>query len=113
MRVLGMRTSTKSNGFVTRFKTNVEPGDHSMYKVISSSLEFEITNESEICDSAGREIDIEDTVRISDDGFEIDGVDQRLSHCDSCNGREVEAIHRFPESDLFFLVVCVFNTGNV
>jgi hypothetical protein len=88
-----MRASTEPNGFMARFETNVEPSNHGMYEVISSSPEFEVTNESEICNSASCEIDIEYTVRISDNGFEVDSVNQRFSHCDSSNGREVEAIY--------------------
>lgn len=52
MGIFCMRTGAESNGFMTRFKANVEPCYKSMNEVFSCGAEFKIGDEGEIRDRA-------------------------------------------------------------
>src|SRR5208282_2406361 len=67
MCIFSVRTGTKSNRFMTSFKTDIKPCYKSMNEIISCSTKFNVCDEGEIGDGAGIEIEVEDSVRICDD----------------------------------------------
>jgi len=113
VRVLCVWPCTEPHRFMTRLESNIKPRNNRVYEIVSCSTEFEICEESEIADRTSIEIEVEDSIRVGDDGFEFDGINQGLSQCDCCNGGEVETIHGFPEPDFFFFIVGVFDSGDV
>lgn len=82
VRILCMRPRTEPHRFMARLESNVEPRDNRVYEIVSCSTEFEVGEESEIADGTGIEIEVKDSIRVCDDGFEFDGIDQGFSHCD-------------------------------
>jgi hypothetical protein len=94
-------------------KADVEPCDEGVNEIVTGGTEFKVGDEGEVGDGAGGKVDVEDSVRVCDDGFEVDGVDERFAHCDSSDGGKVEAVDGFPETYFFFLVVCVLDAGDV
>ena len=64
------------------FKSNIKPRNKSMYKIVSRRTKFEISKKSEVADGTSVEIEVEDSIRISDDGFEFDCVNEGFTHCD-------------------------------
>jgi hypothetical protein len=60
---------------MTSFKTDIKPCYKGMNEIVSGSTKFKVCDEGEIRDRAGIEIEVEDSVRICDDGFEFDCID--------------------------------------
>lgn len=79
-------TGTKSYGFMAAIKADVEPCDEGVNEIVAGGTEFKVGYESEVGDGAGGKVDVEDSVWVCDDGFEVDGIDERFTHCDSSDG---------------------------
>jgi len=92
MCILRMRPGTESNRLMTRFESNIEPSYERMDKIISCGTELEVCDKGEIGDRAGIQIEVKDTIRISDDGAKLDSIDEGFAHCDRGNWGEIEAV---------------------
>ena len=113
MCVLGVWPRTKPHRLMTSLKANIKPCNNRMNEIVTGGHEFKLCEEREIGDGAGIEIEVEDAVGVCDNGLEIDGVDEGFTHGDAGDGGKVEAVYGFPESDFFFFVFCVFDTGDI
>jgi len=79
MSVLGMRTGREADGFVAGSEVDIKPCDHGVDEVIALDMEKVFIRECEVFCLTGVEIEFEDLPRISDNGLEFDGIDERLS----------------------------------
>lgn len=92
MCIFRMRPSTKSNRLMTRFESNIEPCYERMNKIISCGTELEVCDKGEIRDRARVQIEVKDTIRISDDGAKFNRINEGFAHCDRGNRGEIEAV---------------------
>lgn len=99
MRVLCVRAGAELDGLVAGRELNVEPGDQGVHVVGAADGERVGEVEGEIGDLAGVEIEGDERCGVSDDGLEVDSVDQRLGEGGALERRVVEAPDVVPDCD--------------
>ena len=95
--VLGVRAGGEADGLVAGGELDVEPRDHGVDVVGAADREGEGKLQSEVLNSAGVEVEGEDGGGVSDDGFDIDCVDEGLGHGGVFEGSVVEAPDVIPD----------------
>nr|POF18569.1 hypothetical protein CFP56_63113 [Quercus suber] len=75
MRVFGVRTSRKADGFVACRELYVEPCNESMDIIGTTDIDVERQFKSQVGRSDGVQIESQNSARIGDHGFELDGID--------------------------------------
>ncbi len=91
-----MRTGRELDRNMAGCKINVETGYDRMNEIASLSAKRELFGELELLGSNGVEIDLEDKARISNAGFQLNGVDQGFGECAIFERREIEAVDIVP-----------------
>jgi hypothetical protein len=95
--VLGVRTRAEADGLVAGGELNVEPRNESMDVVRSAHRKREWEAEVEVIGSARVEIERDDGGWVSNDGFELDGIDEGLSEGGDLERGVVEAVDVVPD----------------
>jgi hypothetical protein len=97
VRVLCVRARGELDGLVAGGKLNVEPRNHGVDKVAAAHLEVKWAVEGEVGNGARVEIEGKDGGGVGDDGLDVDGVDEGLSHGGGLEGGVVEAPDVVPD----------------
>lgn len=80
VRILCVRAGRELDGLVAGGEFNVEPGDDGVDEVWAAHLELVGQAEREVGYGALVQVEGDDWGRVGNDGFEVDGVNERLSH---------------------------------
>lgn len=99
VRVLCVGASGESDGLVAGSELDIEPGNDGVDEVATTHLELVRQMECEIGDCAGVEIEGDDWRWISDDGLDVNGVDERLRHGGGLERSVVEAPDVIPDCE--------------
>jgi hypothetical protein len=79
VRIFGVRACGEADWLMACCEVDIEPSDQGMYEIISTDVKGEGRGKSEVGGFACVEIEGEDSSRISDYGFDFDGVNEWLS----------------------------------
>jgi hypothetical protein len=97
VRVLCVRARGELDGLVARGELNVEPRNDGVDEVAAAHLEAKGAVEGQVGDGASVEVEGQDGRGVGDDGLDVDGVDEGLSHGGGLERRVVEAPDVIPD----------------
>ena len=98
--VLGVGAGGEADGLVAGGEVDVEPGDEGVDEIIALGFQLEVAGEGEVGGGAGVQVKSQDQGRVSDDGLEVDGVDEGLGESSLLQGGVVEAVDVVPDCSI-------------
>jgi hypothetical protein len=78
-------------------KLNVEPGNDGVHKVAAADLQAVRAVECQIGHCAGVEVESKDGRGVGDNGFDVNGIDEGLSHGGRLQGSVIETPNVVPD----------------
>lgn len=90
-------TGRESDWLVAGCEVDIEPSDQCMDKIVATAVESELLGEGEVSGRAGVEVEGQDGGGVGDNGFDFDGIDERLGKGGVLERGVIEAVDVVPD----------------